>query len=80
MNRFLFVVRSTANKNIELSRGVNRAETYGDCNVRSEATGEKLLYDSQDGESVMASVRASRWYFPKTECLIPIGLLTHTCC
>jgi hypothetical protein len=32
LNRFLFVVRSTANKIIELSRGVVRAEVYGESN------------------------------------------------
>jgi hypothetical protein len=31
MNRLLFVVRSTANKSIELSRGVVRTQDYGDC-------------------------------------------------
>lgn len=32
MNRFLSGLRSRALKNIELSRGVDIAESYGDCN------------------------------------------------
>jgi len=34
MNRFLSGLRSRALKNIELSRGVGIAESYGDCNRR----------------------------------------------
>jgi hypothetical protein len=43
VKRFLSAVRSSADKIIELSRGVGGTKAYGDCNGGSESSGGWLV-------------------------------------
>jgi hypothetical protein len=53
MNRLLLVVRSMADKSIELSRGVGEATDYGDCKASSDIDVVRGMCGCLDGRGLL---------------------------